>query len=161
SRRYVPSLGVSSKPRIESSVVLPQPDGPLMATYSPSRISRCTSASAWVSTSSVKKILRIPCSRIRAVPFFAMLSPLFQFYPLHVVIARHIRQHHGVAFGQAVDDLDRVDRRPSQLHRNAHGIAAVFDELEHPDRRVRLSVSGSSRVQHVVQPFDRDRRINA
>ena len=36
----MPSLGESSSPRIESSVVLPQPDGPAIATYSPCRISR-------------------------------------------------------------------------------------------------------------------------
>ena len=36
---YSPSVGVSSRPRIESSVVLPQPDGPSMATYSPGWIS--------------------------------------------------------------------------------------------------------------------------
>ena len=35
SSPYSPSVGVSSRPRIESSVVLPHPDGPAMATYSP------------------------------------------------------------------------------------------------------------------------------
>ena len=39
--QFVPAAGWgSSRPRIESSVVLPQPDGPPIATYSPSRISR-------------------------------------------------------------------------------------------------------------------------
>ena len=33
--QVLPSVGVSSSPRIESSVDLPQPDGPAMATYSP------------------------------------------------------------------------------------------------------------------------------
>jgi hypothetical protein len=40
AEHVLPPVGVSSRPRIESSVVLPQPDGPLIATYSPCRISR-------------------------------------------------------------------------------------------------------------------------
>ena len=48
-----PSEGESSRPRIESSVVLPHPEGPEIAMYSPVLISRWISASAWVSTSSV------------------------------------------------------------------------------------------------------------
>src|SRR6185312_3010676 len=44
---------------MEGRVVLPQPEGPEMETYSPRRISRCTSESAWVSTSSVWNTLRM------------------------------------------------------------------------------------------------------
>jgi hypothetical protein len=33
--RVLPAVGVSSRPRIESSVDLPQPDGPEIDTYSP------------------------------------------------------------------------------------------------------------------------------
>ncbi len=51
--RYVPSVGESSSPRIESSVVLPHPDGPAIDTNSPLRISRLMFDSACVSTSSV------------------------------------------------------------------------------------------------------------
>ena len=50
-------VGVSSSPRIESSVDLPQPDGPAIDTYSPLPISRWTSESACVSTSSVRNTL--------------------------------------------------------------------------------------------------------
>ena len=49
----VPEVGESSRPRIDSSVDLPQPDGPEMATYSPRRSVRWIPDSAWVSTSSV------------------------------------------------------------------------------------------------------------
>ena len=35
-----PPVGVSSRPMIESSVDLPQPEGPDMATYSPLRMAR-------------------------------------------------------------------------------------------------------------------------
>ena len=38
--RYCPSVGESSRPRIDSSVDLPQPDGPAIETYSPLAISR-------------------------------------------------------------------------------------------------------------------------
>ncbi len=38
--RYSPSVGVSRRPRMESSVVFPHPDGPEIATYSPCRTSR-------------------------------------------------------------------------------------------------------------------------
>ena len=50
---YLPSVGESSRPRIDSSVDLPQPDGPAIAMYSPLRISRWIPARACVSTSSV------------------------------------------------------------------------------------------------------------
>ena len=64
---YVPSLGVSRSPRIESNVVFPQPDGPEMATYSPSVTEKCTSASACVSTSSVRNTFLIPSSLMRVL----------------------------------------------------------------------------------------------
>ena len=52
-RTYLPSVGVSSRPRIESSVDLPQPDGPAIDTYSPLAISMLMLSRACVSTSSV------------------------------------------------------------------------------------------------------------
>src|SRR5437762_2815071 len=54
---YSPLDGVSSKPRMESSVDLPQPDGPAIDTYSPRAIARLMLSSACVSTSSVRKTL--------------------------------------------------------------------------------------------------------
>src|SRR2546423_2769743 len=64
ARVYSPSVGVSSRARRESRVVLPHPDGPAIATYSPGCTSRWMSWSACVSTSSVKKIFFSPASRI-------------------------------------------------------------------------------------------------
>src|SRR5574344_2186302 len=55
--QYLPSVGLSSSPRIFSNVDLPQPEGPMMATNSPSFTSILTPLSAIVSTSSVRKIL--------------------------------------------------------------------------------------------------------
>src|SRR2546422_1068870 len=56
-KTYLPSEGVSSSPRIASSVDFPQPEGPEMDTYSPRWISRWIPASACVSTSSVVNTL--------------------------------------------------------------------------------------------------------
>ena len=53
----LPLVGLSSRPRIFSSVDFPQPDGPMMATNSPSLISKETPLRAVVSISSVRKIL--------------------------------------------------------------------------------------------------------
>ncbi len=53
-------MGVSSKPRIASSVDFPQPEGPEIETYSPRRNSRWIPASACVSTSSVTKTFVTP-----------------------------------------------------------------------------------------------------
>ncbi len=52
-RMYSPSVGESSRPRMESSVDLPQPDGPAIEMYSPFLMSRWMPESACVSTSSV------------------------------------------------------------------------------------------------------------
>ena len=64
-RKCSPSDGVSSRPRIDSNVDLPQPDGPEMATYSPGRISRLMLERACVSTSSAKKTFLTLLRRIR------------------------------------------------------------------------------------------------
>src|SRR5579859_8104583 len=62
---YSPSLDESSRPRMESSVDFPQPEGPAMDTYSPGLISRWMPDKAWVSTSSVRKTFVIPSRRIK------------------------------------------------------------------------------------------------
>ena len=62
--QYLPSVGVSSSPRIDSRVDLPQPEGPAIETYSPLLISRWMPDRAWVSTSSVRKTLVTPSRRI-------------------------------------------------------------------------------------------------
>src|SRR6267143_629767 len=75
----MPSVGESSSPRMDSSVDLPQPEGPAIEMYVPFLISRCISSSAWVSTSSVKKTFFTP-SILMSVPFAsAIASPLNQY----------------------------------------------------------------------------------
>src|SRR5262245_55726835 len=51
--RYAPELGRSRQPRIPRSVVFPEPDGPMIATYSPSWTVKLTSCSAFTATSPV------------------------------------------------------------------------------------------------------------
>src|SRR5690606_16504819 len=105
---YTPPLGASSRPRIESNVVLPQPEGPAIATYSPLSIAKLMSESACVSTSSVVKTFLMPSIRISVV-ILASLDA----YAIHVRVLGHIRQHHTVPGLQPADDLDRVDRTAS------------------------------------------------
>src|SRR5206468_8569814 len=117
--RYWPSVGESSRPRIGSSVDLPQPDGPAIDTYSPLPTCRWMPDSACVSTSSVKNTFVTPSSLINACPFSAMLmffcsaglvgrSPaaalertalhaLFQTNAIVCVVLRHVGQNHLVA----------------------------------------------------------------
>src|SRR4051794_7971075 len=121
---YLPSLGVSSRPRMESSVVLPQPEGPAIETYSPLRISMWMPESAWVSTSSVRKTLVTPSRMISDSEFVLIDSPLMLQPSVRVgrrdlvlvqpdlaiaVLRRGVRQDHLVADLQALDDLHRVD----------------------------------------------------
>ena len=75
-RMYLPSVGESSRPRIDSSVDLPQPDGPAIAMYSPLLISRWMPASACVSTSSVKKTLVTPSRWISVGAGVFIVTPL-------------------------------------------------------------------------------------
>ena len=63
SNQYSPDVGTSSSPRTDSSVDLPQPDGPVMATYSPAAISRSMRSRAVVRTSPAVWILLTPDSR--------------------------------------------------------------------------------------------------
>ena len=53
-RTRVPAVGTSSSPITFSSVLLPQPDGPMIETNSPARTSRLMSRSATVSIRSVR-----------------------------------------------------------------------------------------------------------
>src|SRR5580765_7961605 len=66
--QYSPLEAESSRPSIDSSVDLPQPDGPAIDTYSPFATSRLTSESACVSTSSVRKTLATDFNLITLFP---------------------------------------------------------------------------------------------
>ncbi len=67
---------------MDSRVDLPQPDGPDTVTNSPWEMSRCTSARAWVSTSSVMKTFLSPSMRISGWPLSSMMSPFWAHFSL-------------------------------------------------------------------------------
>src|SRR4051794_30432680 len=127
--QYLPSLGESSRPRIDSSVVLPQPEGPAIETYSPLRISMWIPDRAWVSTSSVMKTLMTPSRWISDSEDAAINSSkaqppaparrrrlLVQTNLFVSVLRRGVREDHLVAGLETLDDFHRADRHTAQLH---------------------------------------------
>src|SRR3954469_3216416 len=179
-RRYCPSVGESSRPRIESSVDLPQPEGPAIDTYSPLLMCRWMPESACVSTSSVKKTFVTPSSLISACPFSAMLAPrrpeglhclcgcsadlearLLQSNAIVCVVCRHVGQNHLVADLEAGEHFDGVHRAPSQLHLDALRVHAIVENLEETDLALVLAEGGAAHEQDVVQPFELDRAVDA
>src|SRR5260221_924596 len=72
---YDPCVGESRRPRIESKVDLPQPDGPAIDTYSPRSICTLTFDSACVSTSSVENTLVRSCSLMTGGAPFGLIVP--------------------------------------------------------------------------------------
>src|SRR5258706_1127231 len=168
-RQYLPSLGVSSRPRMESRVVLPQPEGPAMETYSPLRISMWMPESAWVSTSSVMKTLVTPSRLISDSEFVLIRSLSLVLQPSLVsvqtdlvvaVLRRGVRQDHLVADLQSLDDFHGVDGDAPQLHGDADRPLAVFDHFEHLDLAVGRAVGRPADIEHVVQPLDLDRAVD-
>src|SRR3954453_7986318 len=98
-----------------SSVLLPQPDGPMIDTSSPAAMSRLMLCSASVSTRSVRYTLSTSFSVIIVPPLFVVrcwwlveerpptTSSLdLQFLDSHVI--RHVRDHHLVPLPQPVHD---------------------------------------------------------
>src|SRR5688500_8245566 len=68
-KKYSPSLGLSMRPTMLSSVDFPHPDGPMMATNSPLASSKSTPFRAAVSSSFVRYFLLTCDSLITAPPF--------------------------------------------------------------------------------------------
>src|SRR5215213_8804635 len=147
---YLPSLGVSSRPRIDSRVVLPQPEGPAIETYSPLRISMWMPDRAWVSTSSVMKTLVTPSRRISESAVAVIVSSkvlqpqvctvrqkvLVQTDLVVPVLRRGVGEDHLVAGLKALDDFHGVDRGAAQLHRHPHRRLAILGDLEQLDLAV-------------------------
>src|SRR5215208_935734 len=161
--QYLPSLGVSSRPRMDSSVVLPQPEGPAIETYSPFLISRWMPDRAWVSTSSVKNTLVTPSRWIRdpLEPFISSdLLFSVQAKAFLIVPRRGVGKDNLIAGIQTADDLHRVDRALAELHRDPHRLRAVAGQLEDFHLAVRLAVGRASHVEDVRQPLDLDRAVD-
>src|SRR5438477_5461395 len=165
--RYCPSVGESSKPRMDSSVDLPQPDGPAIDTYSPLSIWRWMPDNACVSTSSVKNTFVTPSSLMSACPvsaisFSCRASPtLFQPDAIVCVVCRHIGQDHLIADLESLQHFDRVDRAPAKLHLHALGVHAVGGHLEEADDALILAEGGPAHEEDVVQPLELDRAVDA
>src|SRR5437764_2986250 len=70
--KYFPSVAECSSPITDNSVDFPQPDGPLMETYSPCSMDRSMPSSAEVSSSSVLKIFLMLCKWISDSVFMGL-----------------------------------------------------------------------------------------
>ena len=140
---YWPSVGESSRPRIESSVDLPQPDGPAIETYSPRRIRSSIECSAWVSTSSVKKTLLTPSRWISGSPSFSVCIRVMEIAskncprsgsvepdPIEVLELRDVGEDDLVAHLEAAHDLDGRDRAAAELDRHPHRVSTAGFEAE-------------------------------
>src|SRR5690349_5825874 len=124
---------------MESSVDLPQPDGPEIETYSPRSIRRSIPASACVSTSSVRKTFVNPSSSITALSISTPVW-LIEFHSFKCVPCRHVGQDHSIPNLKAFDDFDRIHGAAPQLHLNAHRLSS-WQHFEHSNRAVRLTIS--------------------
>src|SRR5690348_16711945 len=100
-----------------------------MDTYSPRRMSRCTSLSAWVSTSSAWNTLRMPPRAMTLVGSFMGCSgkmfevsrrqadTSFQLDPIIFVPLAGIGQDHPIAGFQSAQHLHAIDRGHADTHR--------------------------------------------
>src|SRR5207253_1935712 len=170
-KRYMPLVGESSRPRIERRVDLPQPDGPAIEMNSPCAISRWMPESACVSTSSVKKTLVTPSSRMTGCPLELIASPYCRLstvdcrlrssqpHPIERVPRGHVGKDHFVSGLQPVEHLDGVDRALAEAHLDAHGFVAVGLEAEESDRALLGPESRPADVNDVGQVLELDRAV--
>src|SRR5208283_5923259 len=119
-----------------SSVDLPHPEGPAMARYSPFLICRSIWAKAWVSSSSVEKILLTPCI-LMSVPFGEVMRTASEQNSLtqpnaveSTLPGGHVGENDFVSNLEALEDFDGVDRSLAELDVDAHGLRAVIHEFE-------------------------------
>ena len=72
-----------------------------------------------------------------------------------------VGENHLVARLQAVHDFDRVDGAAAEFDGSAHSFGAARDKFENSDRAIFLAESGAADIDHVVEPFEFDRSIDA
>src|SRR2546421_11022620 len=65
--QYFPELGESRHPIKFISVDLPDPDGPMMATYSPRSMEIVTPRSAWISSPPITYVFQMSCVWIKDI----------------------------------------------------------------------------------------------
>src|SRR5215831_12663248 len=158
---YDPFVGESSRPRIDSNVDLPHPDGPEIDTYSPRAISMLMSSSACVSTSSVTNTFVSRSSLItggRPRSFKGAL--LLKSDAIERIPVGHIRENHLIAGVQPRADFDDVDRRGAELHLHAR-CTTVRLYFEQADRALFLPERRPTDEQHVVEPLEFDGAVHA
>src|SRR5215208_4663928 len=136
---------------MESSVDLPQPDGPAIAMYSPLLISRWMPARACVSTSSVKNTFVTPSRWMSdCADVFIWLLLAFKLHAVESIELRHVGQDHLVAGLQPLDDLDRVHRGAAEFDLGRVGLA-VGRHFEDRHRAVLLAEGRSPDINDVVE----------
>src|SRR5687768_13710575 len=106
-----PLDGTSSSPMRFSSVLLPQPEGPMMEMNSPARTSRLMPASATVSMLSVRYNFSTCSSLIITASFLASLQRQFP----SVQVLAHVGDHHLVAGLQPLQHLQVGGAGQTQL----------------------------------------------
>src|SRR5436189_2239718 len=138
-----------------------------MDTYSPFAISMWMPASAWVSTSSVKKTLVTPSSLISAclgsaIVVSSRISGVALLQPDAVVrvVGRHVGENHLVPDIESGQHFDHVDRVASELDLHAFSRHAVFENLEQPDGALLLPERGPAHVDDVVHLFELHRAVD-
>src|SRR5262252_6703784 len=156
--QYFPLVGESRRPSSESSVDLPQPDGPAIDTYSPWPISRCTPESACVSTSSVKNTFVTPSSLMTGWPlpfgFVLIVSSLLpQTHPVVRVPRAHVREDHRVPDLQAAQNLHRVHGALAEPDLHPHRLVSVGVDAEEADLRLLRAEGGPADVEDILQPI--------
>src|SRR5258706_5211161 len=186
SSQYSPAVGESRRPRIESRVDFPHPDGPSIERYSPRRTSRWIPDSACVSTSSVVNTFCTSLRRSNGAPFpvrrdgaealagswvvtlmrtspsgFFRSDRLSEMHLVRVVPPRHVGQDQTIAFLQPLEHLDRVGRAATELDRHPPRVASVGVELEQPHRGLARSVGRTPDVERVRDAVDLNGRVHA
>ena len=126
SNQYSPPSGVSSMPMIDSSVVLPQPEGPMTATYSPAWISRLMLLSAVVMTSPPMNFLVVLTNLSMAPRYLAICRR--STLPNDAVVGND----HALAGFEARGDFDLAVVAAAEADGPALGRSSVARHHEHP-----------------------------
>ena len=158
---------MSSRPRIESSVDLPQPDGPAIETYSPLLDLEVNAGERvrldFVGVEDLGDALQLDqrlgmSVRAHRSSFCSVIQVARDRTRPTRTCRTRITWSPGL---QALDDLDRVHRALAELHLARRASSPPSVQLEEADRALLLPERRPSDVQHVVQPFELDRAVHA
>src|SRR3954470_6482714 len=119
----VPRVGASSRPIRPSRVLLPQPEGPITETNSPSPTVRLMLVRATVSMRSVRYTFSTFSRVIIGSPCRSADGQLAQ-----LQVVAHVRDDPLVASRQAVDHLEVLGAGEAQLHPGARRLPAAHHE---------------------------------